>query len=207
MKLRNSLLCVVVAILMTVQVFAATPFSDVQRGKWYSEPINYCKNKNLVSGYRDGTFKPNNNITRAEFCVMLNKLANEMALNKKSAYSEMIYNQYAKQYTDYNPNSWYSDAVASCLVNGYISGTSKTTLSLSKNILRQDVAVMIDKMFGWTFSPTVSRDALCNDERTPDGKARYWVIPMYRCIDLGIYQGDKKWFETHYESPYKNNYP
>lgn len=207
MKLRKSLLCVVMAVFLSFQAFAVAPFSDVQSGKWYAEPIAYCKNKGFVSGYRDGTFKPNNNITRAEFCVMLYMLGNELALNKKAADSDMIYNQYAKQYTDYDPNSWYSDAVASCLVNGYISGTSKTTLSLSKNILRQDVAVMIDKMFGWTFAPNTHQGGLCNNEASVNGQPRYWVLPMYRFIDIGIYQGDRAWAVTHHESQYKNNYP
>ena len=195
-----------VAVLLSLQVSAAAPFSDVPSGKWYTEPITYCKNKGLVSGYKDRTFKPNNNITRAEFCVMLYMLGNELALNKKAADSDMIYDQYAKQYTDYDPNSWYSDAVACCLVNGYISGTSKTTLSLSKNILRQDVAVMIDKMFGWTFEPNTHQGGLCNDERGPDGQARYWWKAMYRFIDLGIYKGDANWNWSN-GSAYKNNYP
>lgn len=206
MKLKKSLLCIVMAVLLSVQVFAATPFSDVQNGKWYTEPVTYCQSKGLVSGYKDGTFKPNNNISRAEFCVMLYKLANEMALNKKTVDSDMKYNQYAKQFTDYKPNSWYSDAVASCLMNGYISGTSKTALSLNKNILRQDVAVMIDKMFGWTFAPSIHKGGLCNDETTPDEQPRYWVYSMYRCIDLGIYQGEANW-NSQNGSAYKNNYP
>lgn len=100
MNLKKSLLCIVMAVLLSVQVFAATPFSDVQNGKWYTEPVTYCQSKGLVSGYKDGTFKPNNNISRAEFCVMLYKLANEMALNKKTVDSDMKYNQYAKQFTE-----------------------------------------------------------------------------------------------------------
>lgn len=184
----------------------AAGFSDVKTGSWYYAPVSFCQERGFVSGYKDGSFKPNNNITRAEFCVMLYMLANELALNEKAIDSDMIYNQYAKQYSDYNPNKWYSDAVASCLANGYISGTSKTTLSLDKYILRQDVAVMIDKMFGWTFEPNTHQGGLCNNEYTGNNTLRYWLYPMYRFIDLGIYKGDANWNGSK-GSPYKNNYP
>lgn len=195
--------------IISVSVFAKD-FSDVKSGKWYYAPVMFCQERGIVSGYTNGTFKPNNNITRAEFCVMLNKVADNLGLKKKAITDVAACKQYEKQYTDYKANKWYSIAVANCLANGYISGTSKTALSLGKNILRQDVAVMIDKMFGWTFEPNTHQGGLCHNEYSEanPGK-RYWWDAMYRFIDLGIYQGEKNW-ETairKYGSVYKNDYP
>lgn len=193
------------AALLTVQVAAATPFTDVRADQWFAESVNYCKEKGFVGGYADGSFKPNNNITRAEFCAMLNQMAKTLSLKKTTA-DATAREQYAKKYIDYEQEKWYSEAVADCLANGFIGGTSSNTLSLDRNILRQDVAVMVDRVFGWEFEPNTHQGSLCNDEYSSDGQHRYWWIPMYRFIDLGIYKGDANW-DWSKGSAYKNNYP
>lgn len=209
-KKAVSLILVVVFVSIFAMSTYAKEFPDVAKNKWYYTPIMFCQDKGIVSGYSNGTFKPNNNITRAEFCVMLNKVADNLGLKKKAITDAAACKQYEKQYTDYKANKWYSIAVANCLANGYISGTSKTALSLGKNILRQDVAVMIDKMFGWTFEPNTHQGGLCHNEYSEANPGiRYWWYAMYRFIDLGIYQGEKNW-ETairKYGSVYKNDYP
>jgi hypothetical protein len=53
---------------------AKMPFADAADGKWDSNYIRYCFEQGYVSGYPQGdghVFKGKNNITRAEFCVML----------------------------------------------------------------------------------------------------------------------------------------
>ena len=185
---------------------SAAEFKDVPAGKWFYVPVTYCKNQGFVSGYSDGTFKPNNNITRAEFCVMLNKVSEQLKLKKNNVTNIESCKQYETKYSDYRADKWYSIPVANCLANGYISGTSTTTLSLNAYILRQDVAVMIDKMFGWTFTPNTHQGGLCDDEYTGTDQLRYWLYAMYRFIDLGIYQGDANWNSIN-GSPYKNKKP
>lgn len=49
------------------------PVEDVT-GHWYSKPIEWAKEKNLLEGYPDGSFKPNNPLTRAEACAMAERL-------------------------------------------------------------------------------------------------------------------------------------
>lgn len=41
-------------------------FPDVAKSSWYAPYINYVAEKGIVSGYNDGTFGPNKNLTRAE---------------------------------------------------------------------------------------------------------------------------------------------
>lgn len=50
-------------------------FSDVTGGKhWGEEAIDKCVRAGLIDGYPDGTFKPNNTITRAEICTMFARM-------------------------------------------------------------------------------------------------------------------------------------
>ncbi len=46
-------------------------FCDVHDSDWYAQYVNDLSNQNIVSGYNDGCFKPNNQITRAEFIKMV----------------------------------------------------------------------------------------------------------------------------------------
>ena len=49
----------------------AAGFSDVPAGHYAASAIDSCVAKGIASGYSDGTFKPGNLVTRAQFCVML----------------------------------------------------------------------------------------------------------------------------------------
>ena len=52
----------------------ALPFSDVKDTDWFYKDVKNMFFAGLIGGYEDGTFKPNNQITRAEVCVILNRL-------------------------------------------------------------------------------------------------------------------------------------
>ncbi|MBH9787378.1 S-layer homology domain-containing protein, partial [Clostridioides difficile] len=59
---------VVVSSLMTVVPnanAAATKFKDVQSNAYFYEAVNSLHARNIISGYEDGTFRPNEPLTRA----------------------------------------------------------------------------------------------------------------------------------------------
>ena len=49
-------------------------FTDVSRELWAYEAISVLCTKNIIAGYEDGTFKPNNNITRAEAAALIYRI-------------------------------------------------------------------------------------------------------------------------------------
>lgn len=55
---------------MAVPAFAAD-FSDVPANYAFTDAIQYCTGKGILTGYSDGTFRPAESVTRAQFCVML----------------------------------------------------------------------------------------------------------------------------------------
>ena len=62
----------------TLTVSAANgTFKDVVAGAWYENAVLWAQEKGVVYGYSDGTFKPNNNITRAELTSVVQNLASE----------------------------------------------------------------------------------------------------------------------------------
>ena len=73
-KILSVVLSLVIATAaFSLPVFAAD-FSDVKADKYYYDSVMQCADKGFVRGYEDGTFRPNGNITRAEFAVIMNKV-------------------------------------------------------------------------------------------------------------------------------------
>lgn len=74
---RSVCITIVAAIALTVMISAASAdagvqrFTDVRPGEWYYETVNAGADAGFVSGYGDGTFHPNADVTRAEFTKML----------------------------------------------------------------------------------------------------------------------------------------
>lgn len=58
----------------TVANAGATGFTDSEDA-WYTDYVAYMKDKNIISGFPDGSFQPNRMITRAEFATMVAKLS------------------------------------------------------------------------------------------------------------------------------------
>jgi hypothetical protein len=69
--LLTGLLTLIMAV--NVPVLAQTPFTDLQTTHWAEKSIQTLMNKAVIQGYPDGTFKPEQPVTRAEFATMLTK--------------------------------------------------------------------------------------------------------------------------------------
>lgn len=54
--------------------FAVTVFTDVEESAWYAEAVQSLTEKGIIKGYEDGTFKPSDNVNRAELAVTLDRL-------------------------------------------------------------------------------------------------------------------------------------
>lgn len=54
---------------------SSRPYSDVETTRWSAAKIQFARDKNIVSGYKDGTFKPTQPVTRAELIAVLRQAA------------------------------------------------------------------------------------------------------------------------------------
>ncbi len=92
-QVTDSVLAPVVANVNT-NVYGASSrlsFSDVQPGAWYYDNILSLVNRGIINGYGDGTFKPDNNITRAEFAkLVIVALSSEESLNNGKSWPENV---------------------------------------------------------------------------------------------------------------------
>lgn len=70
----KKLLLTVVALLVAIGVFASGMFPDVPEKHWAYQYVKHLKEKGIVIGYPDGTFKGDRNITRYEEAAMISRL-------------------------------------------------------------------------------------------------------------------------------------
>lgn len=103
--------------------------SDIA-GHWAESVITQWQSKGLIQGYEDGTFKPGNTITRAEFVTLMN--------NAKGFWSEGSIN-----FSDVKNDSWFYSAVARAVAAGYVKGYSDGSFKPNNTITRAEAAVMI----------------------------------------------------------------
>lgn len=114
-------------------------FIDI-KNHWAREIINAVADKNIVNGYDDNTFKPDNSITRAEFLTIL--------YNSKLADTTDLYADIS--FADVSGNEWYYDYIKWGVANNIIVGYEDNTFRGNNIISRQEMAVVISKFIKLT---------------------------------------------------------
>lgn len=112
-------------------------FTDVAKGQWYADGVAWASANGVVSGYPDGSFRPNDTITREQMAAILYQYARIQGKLDDSRADRSIFSDldslsaYAKE-----PMSW---AVA----QGLFSGVSADTLAPGGSTTRAQAAVIL----------------------------------------------------------------
>ena len=115
-------------------VGADSGFSDVPASAWYAKAVTWASKKGVVSGYSNGTFGPDNQLTREQMVTILYNVAGKPATN----YSIMDNYKDREQVASYAVNGF-----AWALWKNMVSGTSARTLSPRSTATRAQVAVIL----------------------------------------------------------------
>lgn len=111
----------------------APAFSDVAPAAWYYDAVAALSNAGIITGYEDGTFRPNQPITRAEFAVIAANFA-KVNTDKEIAFP------------DVPADTWYSKAVQTAANYGWISGYEDGTFRPGQQIHRDETASIMNRM-------------------------------------------------------------
>src|SRR5450756_2146318 len=131
--------------------FQATDIS----GHWAQVKIQSWIDKGLIKGYPDGTFKPDQDITRAEFMALVNRAFGYTAVAPIT-------------YTDVKAGSWYAPEVAKAQAAGYITGYPDGTMKPENPITREEVATIVARI------KNLTSDANAADKYTDASKIGSW---------------------------------
>ena len=123
-------------------IFISTSFAfyDDSNFIWAKDAIDKWSAKEYVSGYPDGTFRGNNNITRAEVISIINKLNNsDTEVTKRAS-------------KDVTSADWYFKDMGKAKEEGLISLDSNGNLRPDEYATREDVMVILSKLLDISYS-------------------------------------------------------
>ena len=107
------------------------PYSDVSEDDWYNNAVSTLTNAGIIDGYEDGTFKPNGNITRAEFATIAVRFF-EATYEGENLFPD-IDGHWAQDYIN--------EAANAGIVDGYPDGT----FGPQKLITRAEAMTMVNR--------------------------------------------------------------
>jgi len=139
-------------------------FTDTS-GHWAAQSIEKWTEKGLMSGYPDGSFKPGNSITRAEFCSMVNSV---FSFSKKSLES----------YTDILQGKWYTDVAAIAKAEGYTKGWAETAFEGDVPIKREEAVLALFNAFRFSAVDTGEYLSKFTDLKTYNGIAKEAIAAL-----------------------------
>ncbi|MDB5052429.1 MAG: hypothetical protein JWM44_479 [Bacilli bacterium] len=118
-----------------VALGASTSVTSDIKGHWAEAQLSAWMDKGLIKGYEDGSFKPENPITRAEFIALINR---SFGFTEETTIS----------FSDVLAGNWAYPEIAKAVKAGYITGYADGTIGASKPISRQEVAAIVDRLLG-----------------------------------------------------------
>ena len=157
----------------TLTATTAAQFSDVNTGDWFYQNVMDAVAAGIVSGRGDGTFGPNDRITRRDFAIMVSKLL----LDGEDAPEATT-----TPFSDVAANDYGLNAIAYCAENGIISGFDGE-FRPGDNITRQEAASVMKNALELT--------GTTSELFADDAAIATWAkANVYACKAAGVFNGD-----------------
>ena len=122
-------------LLLNKELSTSVQYKDVKDSDWFAPAVRTLSEMGIITGYKDGTFKPYKAVTRAEFTVIAMRFA------KLDNSGENIF-------TDVHEGDWYYDAIVGSIKYGWINGYDDGTFRPNATVTRAGVATIVDHMLG-----------------------------------------------------------
>lgn len=121
-------------------------YSDVTRADWYNTAVSTLSSMGIITGYPDGTFRPNAAITRAEFAAIAARFDHDG-------------DKTAAKFSDI-ANHWAKDEISIAYNNGWITGYPNGTFGPQRDITRAETMTLVNRVLNR--QPETEEDLLPN---------------------------------------------
>ncbi|MCL5735569.1 MAG: S-layer homology domain-containing protein [Actinobacteria bacterium] len=166
---------------------SAQSFLDVHEGEWFQPAVEALAEQGAITGYSDGTFRPYDPITRADFAVIMAAILH-------------LPPQYSSPFSDVTGSDWYAGAVGALEDLGIIQGTAAGTFNPSGEVERQQAATFMIRATAYqnTIDPENGIELMTDAEEAAawlgSFKDRWSITPAHslsvaNCFRLGIVSG------------------
>ncbi|MEN6327495.1 MAG: S-layer homology domain-containing protein, partial [Syntrophomonas sp.] len=120
-------------------------FKDVSDTAWYGDFVKTASENHIISGYGNGQFGPNDQVTREQAFAMIARSMDITGLKAELAAGEA--DKLLNKYSDANQVAVYAqNSSAACVKTAVISGRNGNLLTPKDNITRAEAAVIVQKL-------------------------------------------------------------
>jgi hypothetical protein len=163
----------------------AKTFCDVSRSDWYAGYVNDLSGKGIVSGYANGCFMPDNQITRAEFIKMLAQVEGLTAANSGTDLNKEYFTDIPSS-NNAIPAQWYAadinNAAAAGIITGYKDGSFRPDATITR---AEAVQILYNSSSILKSVATVANFTQFSDVRNTD-----WdMLAIHAAFSKGLIQG------------------
>ncbi len=154
---------------LSCTLMPALAFPDVDSTHWASKQIEELSEQGVIVGYPDGTFKPDDNVTRAEFATMAIK-----ALKQEHANVAQTIN-----FQDITPEHWAYDSIQKAVYFDLISNSDKAeNFRPDDSVSRaESITVAVNALTTEQISPYKAKEVLAKKYSDTDSIPDYFLIP------------------------------
>lgn len=163
------------ALTLSIPAFA---YPDVSPNHWAAKEIEILTEQGVIVGYPDGTFKPDENVTRAEFASMAIKaLGQEHAIVAQPVY-----------FTDINPSYWAYDAIQKALFFDLIScPASGEPFRPEDSVSRaESISVAVNALTTEQISPLKAKEVLSQKYSDAGYVPEWFLVPAGKAEILNM---------------------
>jgi hypothetical protein len=164
------------AIVKSTQTQIAQANLSDYAGNWAEPFIKVLIDKNIIVGYPDGTFKPDQPVTRAEFAALLNK-AFELPPIRES-----------RAFRDVPANYWAAAVIDKAYRSGFLAGYPNKTFAPNQNIIRIESLVSLTN--GSKLQPDGSPDRVdelfADAAQVPDYGRNALLAATQKCVSVSL---------------------
>jgi len=114
----------------------AKGFKDVPAEAWYHSAVSILTARGIVNGYSDGTFQPENAITRAEFLAVVLRFS-EIPIETAGGY-----------FSDVSTSHWAANYIQTAVRSGFVSGYADGSFRPDVEITRAEAVTMLNRITG-----------------------------------------------------------
>lgn len=157
-------------------------FNDVPHGHWAETAIKALSAKQAIKGISAQAFAPSQNVTRAQFAVMLARMLqlqpNSSALEQASG----------DRFSDVSADQWSAAEIAAAVEAGIIRGIDATHFDPDRNITRQEMAVMLVRAYEYMTPNKNGEETALPEVSFVDGRSiKEWAKHAVKAaIQLGL---------------------
>ena len=114
-------------------------FPDVPEGAWYADAVRWAQANDIVTGYEDGTFRPDQNMTRQELVAVFYRYAKKMGRDVSAVRSITVFSDCAQV------QSYAEDAMGWAVSNGLIQGFPDGSIRPLDDTNRAQLATIVKR--------------------------------------------------------------